>query len=121
MRSPAHVPANHRRQPGACKRVGLGGQPVSLRFESPGPSGAAWVHNRAVSAAALQTSTPSKPTGLRLIELPYSDQNLTSLRGVELRSSLASDVTYQLEQALGAGSMAIAFRAIRRAPDGQTF
>lgn len=56
-----------------------------------------------------------------MIELAYSDQNLTALRGVELRSSLSPDVTYQLEQALGSGSMAVAFRAIRRAPDGQSF
>jgi eukaryotic-like serine/threonine-protein kinase len=56
-----------------------------------------------------------------LIELSYSDQNLTALRGVELRSSISPNVTYQLEQALGAGSMAVAFRAIRRAPDGQSF
>ncbi len=56
-----------------------------------------------------------------MIELSYSDQNLTALRGAELRSSLSPDVSYQLEQALGAGSMAVAFRAIRRAPDGQSF
>jgi eukaryotic-like serine/threonine-protein kinase len=56
-----------------------------------------------------------------LIDLSYSDQTLTALRGVELRSSIYPNVTYQLEQALGAGSMAVAFRAIRRAPDGQTF
>jgi serine/threonine protein kinase len=56
-----------------------------------------------------------------LIDLSYSDQNLTALRGVELRSSISPNVTYQLEQALGAGSMAVAFRAIRRAPDGQSF
>jgi eukaryotic-like serine/threonine-protein kinase len=56
-----------------------------------------------------------------LIELAYGDQNLTALRGVELRSSLATNVSYQLEQALGVGSMAVAFRAIRRAPDGQSF
>jgi eukaryotic-like serine/threonine-protein kinase len=56
-----------------------------------------------------------------LIELSYSDQNLSALRGAELPSSLSAHVTYQLEQALGAGSMAVAFRAIRRAPDGQSF
>jgi serine/threonine protein kinase len=56
-----------------------------------------------------------------LIDLSYSDQNLTALRGAELRSSVSPNVTYQLEQALGAGSMAVAFRAIRRAPDGQSF
>lgn len=56
-----------------------------------------------------------------MIELGYGDQSLTTLRGVELASSLSPDVSYQLEQALGAGSMAVAFRAIRRAPDGQTF
>jgi eukaryotic-like serine/threonine-protein kinase len=56
-----------------------------------------------------------------LIDLSYSDQNLTALRGAELRSSIHPNVTYQLEQALGAGSMAVAFRAIRRAPDGQSF
>jgi serine/threonine protein kinase len=56
-----------------------------------------------------------------LIDLSYSDQNLTALRGAELRSSISPNVTYQLEQALGAGSMAVAFRAIRRAPDGQSF
>jgi eukaryotic-like serine/threonine-protein kinase len=56
-----------------------------------------------------------------LIELGYGDQSLSTLRGVELRSSLSRDVSYQLEQALGAGSMAVAFRAIRRAPDGQSF
>lgn len=59
--------------------------------------------------------------GFPLHELPYGDQNLTALRGVELRSSLSREVSYQLEQALGAGSMAVAFRAIRRAPDGQSF
>ena len=56
-----------------------------------------------------------------MIDLSYTDQNLTALRGVELRSSLSPHVTYQLEQALGSGSMAVAFRAIRRAPDGQSF
>jgi serine/threonine protein kinase len=56
-----------------------------------------------------------------LIELGYGDQSLTTLRGVELSSSLSPKVSYQLEQALGAGSMAVAFRAIRRAPDGQSF
>jgi serine/threonine protein kinase len=56
-----------------------------------------------------------------LIDLSYTDQNLTALRGAELRSGVSPNVTYQLEQALGAGSMAVAFRAIRRAPDGQTF
>jgi len=56
-----------------------------------------------------------------LIDLGYGDQSLTQLRGVELRSSLSPDVRYQLEQALGAGSMAVAFRAIRRAPDGQSY
>jgi len=56
-----------------------------------------------------------------LIDLSYSDQNLTALRGAELRSSISPNVTYQLEQALGAGSMAVAFRAIRRAPDGQSY
>jgi serine/threonine protein kinase len=56
-----------------------------------------------------------------LIELGYGDQSLTTLRGAELASSLSPDVSYQLEQALGAGSMAVAFRAIRRAPDGQSF
>jgi serine/threonine protein kinase len=56
-----------------------------------------------------------------LLELAYSDQNLTALRGAELRSSISPNVTYQLEQALGSGSMAVAFRAIRRAPDGQSF
>lgn len=56
-----------------------------------------------------------------MIDLSYSDQNLTALRGVELRSSISPAVTYQLEQALGVGSMAVAFRAIRRAPDGQSF
>jgi serine/threonine protein kinase len=56
-----------------------------------------------------------------LIELAYGDQNLSALRGAELRSSLAANVSYQLEQALGVGSMAVAFRAIRRAPDGQSF
>ncbi len=56
-----------------------------------------------------------------MIELGYGDQSLTTLRGAELASSLSPDVSYQLEQALGAGSMAVAFRAIRRAPDGQTF
>jgi eukaryotic-like serine/threonine-protein kinase len=56
-----------------------------------------------------------------LIDLSYSDQNMTALRGVELRSGVSPNVTYQLEQALGAGSMAVAFRAIRRAPDGQSF
>jgi serine/threonine protein kinase len=64
---------------------------------------------------------PEKFTGPRLIELSYSDPNLSALRGVELRSSLSPNVSYQLEQALGAGSMAVAFRAIRRAPDGQSF
>lgn len=56
-----------------------------------------------------------------MIELTYSDHNLTALRGVELRSSLSPNVSYQLEQVLGSGSMAVAFRAIRRAPDGQSF
>jgi eukaryotic-like serine/threonine-protein kinase len=56
-----------------------------------------------------------------LIDLSYSDQNLSALRGAELRSGVSPNVTYQLEQALGAGSMAVAFRAIRRAPDGQSF
>ena len=56
-----------------------------------------------------------------MIDLSYSDQTLTALRGVELRSSVSPNVTYQLEQALGAGSMAVAFRAIRRAPDGQSY
>jgi len=56
-----------------------------------------------------------------LIELGYGDQTLTTLRGAELTSSLSEKVSYQLEQALGAGSMAVAFRAIRRAPDGQSF
>lgn len=56
-----------------------------------------------------------------MIDLSYSDHNLTALRGVELRSSVSPNVTYQLEQALGAGSMAVVFRAIRRAPDGQSF
>jgi len=56
-----------------------------------------------------------------LIDLGYGDQSLTALRGAELISSLSAKVSYQLEQALGAGSMAVAFRAIRRAPDGQSF
>jgi eukaryotic-like serine/threonine-protein kinase len=55
------------------------------------------------------------------LDLSYSDQNLTALRGAELRSGVSPNVTYQLEQALGAGSMAVAYRAIRRAPDGQSF
>jgi hypothetical protein len=56
-----------------------------------------------------------------LIDLGFGDQSLSMLRGAELRSSLSPTVSYQLEQALGAGSMAVAFRAIRRAPDGQSF
>ncbi|HWO10634.1 MAG TPA: serine/threonine-protein kinase, partial [Polyangiaceae bacterium] len=56
-----------------------------------------------------------------MIDLSYSDPSLSALRGAELKSSIAPDVSYQLEQALGAGSMAVAFRAIRRAPDGQSY
>lgn len=56
-----------------------------------------------------------------MIEISYSDNNLFALQGVVLRSALSPDVTYQLDQALGAGSMAVAFRAVRRAPDGQSF
>jgi eukaryotic-like serine/threonine-protein kinase len=56
-----------------------------------------------------------------LIELSYGDQNLSALRGAELRSGVLPNVSYQLEQVLGAGSMAVAFRAIRRAPDGQSY
>lgn len=56
-----------------------------------------------------------------MIELSYSDQNLSTLRGAELRSGVSPNVSYQLEQVLGAGSMAVAFRAIRRAPDGQSY
>jgi eukaryotic-like serine/threonine-protein kinase len=62
-----------------------------------------------------------KKARLRLIELGYGDQNLTALRGADLQSSLSANVSYQLEQVLGSGSMAVAFRAIRRAPDGQSF
>jgi serine/threonine protein kinase len=56
-----------------------------------------------------------------MIELSYGDPNLTALRGIELSSSVLPGVSYQLEQVLGSGSMAIAFRAIRRAPNGQSF
>ena len=56
-----------------------------------------------------------------MIDLSYSDPSLSALRGAELKSSIAPNVSYQLEQALGAGSMAVAFRAIRRAPDGQSY
>jgi hypothetical protein len=56
-----------------------------------------------------------------VIELTYGDPGLSALRGTELRSSVSPGVSYQLEQALGAGSMAVAFRAIRRAPGGQSF
>lgn len=56
-----------------------------------------------------------------MIEIPYSDSNLVVLQGATLRSGHVPGVTYQLDQALGSGSMAVAFRAVRRAPDGQSF
>ena len=58
---------------------------------------------------------------IEVIEIPYSDQALNVLCGARLQSGVDPRVTYQLDQVLGAGSMAVAFRAVRREPGGQSF
>ena len=55
-----------------------------------------------------------------MIEVSANDDALTGLEGEVAVSSAQPEITYRLQRALGAGTFAVAFYAIREAPDGQS-
>ncbi len=56
-----------------------------------------------------------------MIEISARDAALSALRASPLPSEVYPGVAYRLESVLGSGSMAVAFRALRQAPNGQSF
>ena len=69
-------------------------------------------------------SASPQPSGhvcspLVMISIPPQDGTLDALRGSVIGSHVTAGVSYSLGKQLGTGGMAIAFFAMRRAPDGE--
>jgi serine/threonine protein kinase len=57
---------------------------------------------------------------LQAIELAADDDLLRGLEGALVRASAQPEVSYRMQRVIAAGSYAVAFIAVRRAPDGES-